>query len=221
MTTLTLLVITDGRQECLHRTLESLDLSVDLDVISRRVIVNDCGENPAFGDWLDTLGFDEHLRPATSRRGFAGAIAAGWKAAGDSDYVFHLEDDFIFQRPVNLQHIMKVLADHPHLAQMALRRQAWNDEEVKAGGVVESRPSEFVDCSDGEAQWLEHRCFFTTNPAVLPAQTVAREWPQVQHSEGIFGLKLFEDPQTTCGYWGRREHLPWVRHIGVRGGIGY
>jgi hypothetical protein len=218
---LTLLAITDGRQDCLRRTLESFELSVDPLLVDRRVVVNDCVEDPAFGDWLDTLGFDEHLRPLPIRRGFAGAIAAGWEATGDADYVFHLEDDFVFQRHIDLKLMTGVLADRPHLAQMALRRQAWNEDEVRAGGVIESRPAEFVDRREGGAHWLEHRCFFTTNPSLLPACTVARGWPQVQHSEGIFSLSLFENPQATCAYWGRREDPPWVHHIGARSGTGY
>lgn len=218
---LTLLVITDGRQDCLRRTLESFELSVDTAVIDQRVVVNDCTENPEFTRWVDTLGFDHHLRPLQQRRGFAGAIAAGWAMVGDTDYVFHLEDDFVLQRHVDLKLMMEVLGERPRLAQMALRRQAWNEDEIRAGGVVEFRPSEFVDCTDRGADWLEHRCFFTTNPSLLPGWVVARGWPQVQYSEGVFSLSLLEDPQVACAYWGRRQDPPWVHHIGVRAGVGY
>jgi hypothetical protein len=219
--TITLLVITDGRQECLQRTLDSFYLNVDTTVFDRHVIVNDCGERPDYSDWVDTLGFDEHLRPTAGRRGYAGAIAAGWDAVNGADFVFHLEDDFEFRRPVDLRAMIDVLIDCPYLAQMALRRQACNDDETTAGGVVELQATEFFDRHDGTSDWLEHRCFWTMNPNVYPAWVVERGWPQAPQSEGRFGLELFEDPTIFCGYWGRREDRPWVHHIGVRVGTGY
>jgi len=218
---LALVVFTDGRRDCLQRTLASFDLSVDPALIDRRVVVNDCVESPEYGYWLDTLGFDEQIRPLDARRGFAGAVATGWEAVADADYVFHLEDDFVFQRHVDLKLMVEVLDGHPELAQMALKRQPCNDDELRAGGVVELRSTDFMDCVDHGAWWLEHRCFFTTNPSLIPSATIARGWPRVERSEGVFSLSLFEDLNAVCGYWGRRSDPPWVHHVGTRVGTGY
>jgi glycosyltransferase involved in cell wall biosynthesis len=218
--TVTLLVMTDGRRHCLQAALTSLYLNVDTTVFDQHVIVNDCAEDPDFADWIDTLGFDRHLRPVAGRRGFAGAINAGWRAAAGSDYIFHLEDDFVFQRQVDVRAMIDVLAKRPHIAQMALCRQPCNDGEAAAGGVIELQATEFFDHHDGNFHWLEHRCFYTTNPAVLPAWLIARGWPQEPKSEGLFGLRLFEDPRMVCAYWGRRGDQPWVHHIGDRHSTG-
>jgi glycosyltransferase involved in cell wall biosynthesis len=223
MKQITLLVITDGRQEYLRRTLASFDLCINPLTISRRIIVNDCPDHD-FCDWIDAdLDFDEHVRPLPHRRGFAGAIAAGWEIAKGADYVFHLEDDFIFTRHVDLRAMAAVLDAHPEMAQMALRRQPWNDVEQLAGGVVEARPEEYRDHHDHSGhQWLTHQLFFTTNPSLIPQWVINRGWPQVSQSEGVFGLELFQDPQVVCGYWGQRADPPWVLHIGEgRAGTGY
>lgn len=220
---ITLLVVTDGRAGLLERTLNTFEQGVTQAPISRRIVVNDCPGDPDHEAWIDTLGFDVHLRPQTGRRGFAGAIRAGWEAIGDNtDYVFHLEDDFVFTRHVDLVALARVLDDHPELVQMALRRQAWNDEEIAAGGIVETHPDQYQDCTDGFHWWLEHRMFFTTNPSLYPGWVRDRGWPEGPHSEGRFGQTLFLDAELRSAFWGRREDPPWVLHTGaVRTGTGH
>lgn len=215
------MVVTDGRRDCLERTLGSLADNVDQAAIDRRVVVNDCPD-PDYRLWLDTLGFDHHVLPLRRRRGFGGAIAAGWAQVGECDHVFHLEDDFLFTRPVDIAALVEVLDAHPYLVQMALRRQPWNPTEVAAGGVVEVTPGLYQDCTDGNNHWLEHRAFFTTNPSVYPRAIVNRGWPTGPESEGIFSMQLFRNPALRSGYWGRRTDEPWVHHIGVtRTGVGF
>jgi Glycosyl transferase family 2 len=220
--TITLLVITDGRVDCLERTLASFEEYIGWDQVGDRVLVNDCPDRD-FRRYVNRLSFDIHVAPQTRRRGFAGAIAAGWNVLdGRDEWVFHLEDDFVFTRPVDLAAMRSVLERRPHLAQMALRRQPWNDAERAAGGVVEQHPTDYADCTDGTHVWLEHRRFFTTNPSLYPAWVRRGGWPGVAQSEGIFSHQLFTDPQTACGFWGSRTDDPWVIHIGAeRTGTGY
>lgn len=221
MTQTTLLVITDGRRDCLQRTLDSFELCVNQANIGRRVIVNDCPD-PGYAEWIDTLGFDTHVKPLRRRRGFGGAIAAGWAAIGDTDYVLHLEDDFLFTRYVDLKAVIRVLESHPHLVQIALRRQPWNEEEKAAGGIIEMNLDQYVFCGNGADCWIEHRMFFTTNPCVYPRWVRDRGWPQGEYSEGVFGHQLFEDPNLKSAFWGKANDLPWVLHIGdQRTGTGY
>ncbi|QBQ74853.1 galactosyltransferase [Caudovirales GX15bay] len=221
---ITQLVITDGRMLCLERTLASFEVGVNQKHISRRVIVNDCPD-PDFGRWIErTFSFDSHIKTGVNgRAGFAGAIQAGWSAMGATDYVLHLEDDFTLTRHWPVREVVDVLGEHPRLAQMALRRQAVNAEEIAAGGIVECWPDEYRDVTDRRGRsWLEHRLFFTTNPSIYPLATTRGGWPSGSGSEGQFSLSLFQNPQAVCGFWGKRADPPWVTHIGeVRTGKGY
>lgn len=222
---LTQLVITDGRMLCLERTLASFDLGVRQNLINRRVIINDCPD-PDYAAWIDeTFSFDEHVRSSYrgDRIGFSGAIQMGWRVLGDSDYVMHLEDDFTLTRHWHVQAVLDVLEEHPHLAQMALRRQPVNDQEIAAGGIVECWPNEYTAVTDTWGHsWLEHRLFFTTNPSIYPRSVVNRGWPSGAGSEGEFSRRLFDNPQAVCGFWGKRDDPPWIIHIGeVRTGKGY
>ncbi len=123
-----------------------------------------------------------------------------------------------------------VLRRHPHLAQLALRRQPWNDEERAAGGIVEQHPDDFVEVDGGHGSvWLEHRRFLTTNPCLYRRELMDVDWPEGPNSEGMFTHRLLERgfsgapaSQLRFGYWGSRDSGEAVEHIGhVRAGTGY
>lgn len=153
--------------------------------------------------------------------GFAGAIQRGWDQIR-TDWVFHVEADFVFRAPVPLDRMIAVMKRKPYLAQIALKRQAWNAEEREAGGIVECHPEDFEQVTDRGDIWTEHRRFFTTNPCLYPAALCRQGWPQVEHSEGIFTHLLLADSKLRFAFWGPKFSAPAVEHIGeVRTGVGY
>lgn len=193
---LSVLLISDGRDEYRARTLASAAEML-----------------PPVDEWIEVDDRDHRL-------GFAGAIDAGWRQV-QTDYVFHLEADFTFNRPVPLEAMVAALDANPHLVQMALLRQPWNEQERAAGGIVQMHPDLYQPVVWRGHRWLEHRRNVTTNPAVWPRWVIDRGWPQRRESEGHFGLELFaSDPTLRAAYWGGGEE--WVTHVGdVRGGRGY
>lgn len=166
--------------------------------------------------------------------GFCRAVGAGWEraCAPGVDFVFWLEHDFEFLRPVDLTAIAPVLDHNEELAQMALMRGSVNDVEKALGGVVadhKDRGTKFVSrvtnlgLSDerGEyVEWLSHQAYFTTNPSLMTRQfMIEHPWPDYpSECEGKFGIDL-----TKAGYqFGiLGDGKPWVEHIGHRTGYGY
>lgn len=193
-----LLVITDGRGY-LDRTIES---------------AREC---------LPDFGYEIVVDDSEHRLGFGGAIREGWRRVLETDatHCFHLEDDFLFNHPVPLDRMLAVLRSHPHLVQMALLRQPWNERETQAGGIVQMDPHLYRQVEKGNDRWLEHARNVTTNPSLWPRWVLERGWPAGNQSEGRFGLLLFaEDPSYRAAYWGHGEE--WCRHVGdVRAGRGY
>lgn len=190
-----LLLIDDGRANYLERSLETLGGKADAEVVV---------EDP------------EH------KLGFAGAIQHGWEQVLDTgcEWCFWVESDFTFNREPPVNQMVEALEAHPHLVQMALLRQPWNEQEKAAGGVVQLHPDDYEQRSWGEYRWLEHRRYVTTNPAVWPTRFFRAGWPQRSESEGHFGLTLFSsDPSLRSAYWGAGEE--WVTHHGRRSGCGY
>lgn len=219
-----LLVMTDGRREYIEKAIASAEANLH-GPITRRIIHDDSGDDD-YRDWL--VGrFDDYevIFHPMGRQGFGGAIRNAWRflTGVSEEHVFHLEDDFVFNRPLSLYPMMELLENLPGLSQVALRRQPWNDNEAAAGGIVELHPDAYTEHSCcPEHIWLEHRQFFTTNPSLYPRTLCSRGWPAGEHSEGHFSLELLEDPYVKCAFWGGRDSGEWVEHIGhTRAGTGY
>jgi len=225
-----LLVMTDGRRDCLDRTITSA-LRRLRGPITETYMHDDTGDEAYRAELA--VAYSEFTQVGSGpRRGFGGAVAHAWARVAElteADHLFHLEADFTFNRDVDLVAMREVLWDNPHLAHMALRRQPWAPAEHAAGGVVEMHPEQYADMSDGQRHWLEHRLFYTTNPSLVPMSLVRRGWPDIPQSESRFtahllyrGTPYASGDQVRFGYWGHRDDAPWVHHIGEsRVGHGY
>ena len=199
-----LLLISDGREDYLRRTLASLE------------------EN------LPPFDFTVHVDDSAHELGFAGAIQKGWDKVLDTgaDWVWHQEDDFTYNRPVPLERLIALSEAQPHLAQVCLRRQAVGNE-IPFGGFMEQFPGWYVE-RDG---WVETTRNFTTNPSLYRADLCGMGWPDAPDSEGHFGFMVREaglpwgidGNDVRFGFWGSmKDGAEWVHHIGdERNGVGY
>lgn len=217
-----LLVITDGRRDCIEQTLTSA--AANLPNITERWIYDDSAD-PENWEWLLYRFPDFELIASEERRGFGGAIQCAWRvlrARSKAAFIFHLEDDFTFNRPVPIADMRRILTMKPTLAQVALRRQAWNEAERRAGGVIESNPSAFTEHTRAGLTWLEHNLFFTTNPCLYRRDLIENhEWPDGPGSEGHFSIRL-RDVGYRFAYLGGPDDMEHVTHIGSeRVGTGY
>lgn len=217
-----LVVMTDGRRECILRAIPSL-LANLRGPVTHQVIHDDSGD-PDYRDWLRWAFPTFDVIGPAHRTGFAGAYGNAWRylAERPERFVFATEDDFLYERSVDLLAMAELLDWYPHVAQVALRRQAWNDQEKAAGGIVEQHPGDYQDRTDGDLRWLEHRRFLTTNPSLYRTELCRHGWPQVPNSEGVLTHQLLKDPDLRFAFWGERTDAPWVTHIGAqRVGTGY
>ncbi len=219
-----LLVITDGRRDYITRTIPSALANLE-GPITRRVLYDDSGD-PDHRDWLSNqFPTFELVTHPDGRQGFGGAIRAAWAhlADGLQPFVFHLEDDFTFNRPVDLVAMSRVLLHNDDIIQVALRRQPWNDEERAAGGIVEKDPDDFHEITTGSGPVLVHRRFFTTNPSLYRRSLCSQGWPTGANSEGMFTHQVIrQDSQAWFAFWGSRDSGEAVTHIGKeRAGLGY
>lgn len=199
---LALMVITDGRWDYLQRTLESAAECLDYPW-HQKILVDDSGEDVGFCP----TKFD--FVKNSPRRGLAGAIQSGWDALDDDiDYVFHLEDDFIFLDEIDIDWMIEILEYEPELAQVALLRQPWSPEEQQAGGIYRIGPERFRQ----KYGYVEQRHLFTFNPCLYPA-SITREYKAGLEAE--LSAELLAD-DWRFGYLGELGDEPKTIHIGVR-----
>lgn len=227
-------VMTDGRDDLLEQTVESLMANVT-GPITRLTIFDDTGDWDHHAMLLNRYGpdgFQIIWHPTGQRAGFGGAIRAArsWLDEHTNEpWQFVSEDDFRFERKVDLAAMIDVMEERPYLTQMALVRQAWNQQEIDAGGLLEANPSAYSQHTDGVNWWLQHRLYWTTNPSLFRRSLLSLGWPEGEQSEGRFHLQLMQDgtPERAgrdlwSGYWGKRDEGRWITHLGnERVGTGY
>lgn len=202
-----LIVITDGRWDYLLDTLESAKKALNFD-FSQKLLIDDSG---LCGVELDIEGFT--VVRHQQRLGLAGAIQSAWDHLDPTtDFVFHLEDDFIFTEPVDVGHMIALLKANPDLAQMALMRQAWSPEEIAAGGIYNMNPHAYEIQKD----FYSHTRLFTFNPCVYPYSITA-------YGAGLEAevTERLLDAGYQFAYYGQPDDMARTIHIGVRRSRGY
>jgi glycosyl transferase family 2 len=208
-------VITDGRDEYLKRTLESCWENIPG---FAPIIVDDSGlrEVPS---WLMERWGSYTLIRHSERKGMAAAVRTAWTAAvgRPGEFIWHQEDDFTLNGPVDIQAMAQVLRKHPKLAQLVLKRQPWSDEEIAAGGQMEVSPEDYTD-RDG---FVEHRKLFSFNPALCRRSAIedALSDPGDGLERGVTDTLLRHGYY--FGYFGARADPPRCEHIGIHRSAGY
>jgi hypothetical protein len=184
-----LVVLTCGR-EYLSQTLASAEEHLKGD-ITHRLMFDDSGDS-AYREWLRQFGF-EVVPLATRQLGYMRAMTEVWNylsTHAGSDKVFHLEDDFIFERDVHLDEMSRLLDTQPHLAQVVLLRHPFYPRELRAGGIVEEHPESYTQRDEDGIKWLEHDLFFSLNPCMYRRELTKMGWPAGRKSEKLVGPKL-------------------------------
>lgn len=194
--------------------------------IVQRVIYSDWG--PEHADELAEIGAAHGFYVAgEGHHGYTRSVQRLWRYLANrarGEYLFVVEDDFVYLRDVELVPMAETLARNPNLRQVALLRGPCYPREFEAGGVL-GWPSESFEAKDqgnGHGR-LEHRNFWTMNPALYRKAITEEPWPSAPSSERVFGDRLLRDPRVRFALWGDGE--AWIEHLGVvravAGGVGY
>lgn len=211
--------MTNGRREYLKRTLNTLE---KLHGNFSRILIHDDSGDKDYHNWLKQFNYE---LAGTKRVGFAKAIISAWqKLKEDSnEWVFHLEDDFLFMDDVCVDSIIDVIKHKDYIKEMVLLRQPTGSRHIIKGGIIASHPERYEDKTDGVNNWVEHRVGFSFNPCVYNKSLIYEyPWPDMVYSEREYGRMLFKDPNAKCAYWGKSTDKPRVMHIGeVRNGFNY
>lgn len=174
---------------------------------------------------LDLLPQAPDFEWSDSMLGQCSAQAYCWQAAAESEHewAFHVEDDVVLLRPLDLRNLAAVMERESTLAQMALVRCPWG-AEIEYGGYIPMVPGHYTRrqtaCNTprhrGELmEWIATTRNWANAPALYRTE-LARSytWPARPGCETTVGPELIaRDPDTVFGLWGAGE--PWVAHIGV------
>ena len=216
MNKISLVVITDGRQACIEQTISRFNEVINYSFFEK-LIINDSGD-PRYHDFLINRFPDFNVVSHEQRRGLAGAVQSAWASVNpEVDYVFHLEDDFVFNKSIDINHMAFLLRTNPQLVQMALVRASVNPPEEAVGGFVFQHLEDYSQKED----YFQHGRLFTLNPCLYPMSTVKVGWPD-HGGESEFTTKVHSiDKDYRFGFYGNIYDEPLVTHIGGRRSEGW
>ncbi len=216
MNKISLVVITDGRQACIEQTINRFNEVINYSFFEK-LIINDSGD-PRYHDFLINRFPDFNVVSHEQRRGLAGAVQSAWASVNpEVDYVFHLEDDFVFNKSIDINHMAFLLRTNPQLVQMALVRASVNPPEEAVGGFVFQHLEDYSQKED----YFQHGRLFTLNPCLYPMSTIKMGWPD-HGGESEFTTKVHSiDKDYRFGFYGNIYDEPLVTHIGGRRSEGW
>lgn len=148
--------------------------------------------------------------------GLAGAVREAWRLAlhTDCDYLLHIEEDFTFPAGIPVAEMVKVAERSPHLAQVVLKRQPWNDTEKQAGGIIEAAPHAYRQ----RLGFVEHTEIFSLNPCIIPRRVLELGWPDGNEAE--FTIRLL-DLGYRFAFFGYTADPPRCIHLGNERAAGW
>jgi hypothetical protein len=219
-----LLITSNGRKEYIVPTIESWKIFIDK-YVKNKMIIDDSG-NEDYRNWLaETFPDFKVLSLGTSNMGFSYLLKT-WTTnlEFNSEYILLLEDDFFLLEDIDCDRMIQILENNNEMLELSLKRQAWSQEEIAAGGMIERiyTDSKFVQ-HDG---WFKHKEFFTTNPSIININRL-RKYAKLVYdtdeliSEAEFGSRLFNNnPTMYCAFLGNIFDSHKVEHIGhIRTGV--
>jgi hypothetical protein len=209
-----LTMTTNGRNMFLEQTITSLKTKIFPKYnFDTKIIIDDSG-------LVDNYITVKNLCPEfiiyshKESMGLAQTVQDAWNSVPSNiDYIFHLEDDFIFNKTPELEKMISILEVVPYLSQMLLLRQPVNTEEAMFGGYIQQYSDEYHQSSLEDFYWIENNRFFSLNPSIIPRKIFGEYgWPSGNEAEMTATLN---NDGFRHGIWGKKDDVPVVEHIGV------
>ncbi len=211
-----LLVFHDGRHDYLRRALASLSRHVVFPERPHRILIDDmpAGREEAELRRIAAQYDFDRLVLHDANVGIEASVQQAWADLPEpTEYVFHLENDFVFLRRIDVADLVAVLAD-PAIVNVSLLRQPWYDDEIAAGGLMRTHPERFAPARVRGIDVVLHREYFGHNPG-LYRRAYARQ--MAGYGEYSYrDLLLREDPARRFAILGRLGDRHRVLHIGER-----
>lgn len=210
----------EERSAYLRQSLASFNERVTGPIVQRVVYSDWAGHRDELVAIAEEHGF---YVAGDGHHGYTGARRRLWaylKKRAVGQLIFATEDDFVYDRDVDLEPMIATLEANPELRQLALLRAPYYPRELEAGGVLQTLATPHELVNHREHPFVAHRDHFTANPSLFRRSLTSIDWPSSTSSERVFGDAVLGDPAARFAYWGAGE--PWITHLGaVRAGSGY
>ena len=134
-------------------------------------------------------------------------------AQGATDYVFHMEEDFVFNERISLKHLVSILNnDNRLLYQISLKRNLFysNSSDFIRNIQENTIGTEESIC---DISLVLHNELFNANPCIYP-YWITQEKYEYNPQEGTILYRLNKKFEGCCALYGARACDPQITHIG-------
>jgi hypothetical protein len=137
-----------------------------------------------------------------------------WKEIpADVDYIWHQEEDFIFDDQINIMKLIETFETCPiKFTQICLKRQVWfsgNDFITKIEDGSVGRQINY-----GDKKIVIHQRYFNANPCLYPRWVIEEEYVNDPQEHTLVKELATKYPNKYSAIYGGRNDKPATRHIG-------
>lgn len=215
---ITILFFTTSRYEYLIPMLKSFHEKVDFgDAEVTKILIDDYPlrrKIPVLEQLVKDFNIDK-LVLNEENLGYSSSWKKGWGfVPNDTDYIWHQEDDFTFNKVVNVYDMIETLETCPiELTQVVLKRQVWFTggdfiEKIETGKVGEQ--IEF-----GDKKVVIHKTYFNSNPCVYSRWVLDEDYKYNPQEHLIVDHMNKKYPNKYSSMYGGALDEPYIDHIGV------
>lgn len=215
-----IVIFSTNRYDYLERTLESFRRHVDFGgCVAKTLLIDDY---PAARDAVRSKGIEDRfcidiiVRHAVNK-----GLGRSWRDVWDyirsrpelGDWIFHLEDDAVFQRPVAVREVIEAYASAPKpLTQVFFKRNVCYAPDDDFIAKIET--NKIGDDIPGSSIGVAQNEYFVAMASVYPRDLVTRfvsDKDPHEHTVRDYFMKW----NMASGMWGSRGDPPVVEHIGI------
>lgn len=210
------IIINDGRNDYLEQTLKSLVKNVvfPFEAEIYKILYDDMpkGRDEEFLSHIALEYKIDRVILSEKNDGINQTVQNVWKEVPPCDYIWHQENDFIYNEQISVEEMIKPLQMNRMIGQIALQRQAWYEDEIEAGGMYKVGYRSYRQGNIAGTDLVFQDLFFTHNPCIYRYSSIA----QIPlYSELEFAAHLKRTGVKTFAYLGKLTDEPKVHHIGV------
>ncbi len=212
------LFFTTSRYEYLVPMLESFNEKVKFgDIETYKIMVDDYPlrrDIDILNQLKDKYKIDKLVLNETNQ-GYSLAWKTGWShVPKDIDYIWHQEEDFTFNKEVEIKDMIETLEKCPtKLTQVVLKRQKWYDNGDFVDSIESGKLGEELEF-DGKKVVI-HQTYFNSNPCLYPRWILDEEYSQnPQETVIVYHLKKKYPDRYSAIYGGRKDEA-YIKHIGI------
>jgi len=188
-----------GRKEYLKRTIEALRKHIDYNPEKLSwLIIDDYPDSKETHEYIDSLDFIDCKIFNEKNRGLGYSLNRIF-AEIKTEFVLYCQEDFEVLRPVNLEDMVNMLQQNPHISQLIL-----------------SRDKEFRGTKKITDMYREYEKMFAFWPFVASVDVLRRFLPFPLYFTNVeFSFKIHQAGRTVSGIFGEQDN-PYVQHIGEK-----